>query len=107
MLKHIVFFTLKSEYTDAQKQQAIKEIVEILKKLPSEIPQILYYEVIANEAERQGGSDIGLISGFENFDDLNIYRNHPKHIEAVKRIKQHTEKSTYIDYTKNLSIFEK
>jgi hypothetical protein len=107
MLKHIVLFKLKSNYNDQEKQQAKKEIADVLKKLPEYIPEILYYEVIENQANRLGGSEIGIISGFKNFDELNTYRNHHKHIEAVEVIKRHSESSTYLDYTNHISLFKK
>ncbi len=107
MVKHLVFFNLKTELSEAAKDLAKKEIVNALSELPKFIPQIKYYEIITNQSERSGGLDIGLISKFDSFEDLNIYRNHEKHIEAVEIIKKHKEFSTFIDYVEPKTIFQK
>jgi ABC-type phosphate/phosphonate transport system ATPase subunit len=106
MITHIVLFTLKSELTQNQKKEAINKITNTLAQLPKQIPLIQKYEIFTNESERKG-SDIGLISTFLNIEDLNSYRNHPKHLEAVEIIKKYTEKSDFIDYSKPISYFKK
>ena len=72
MVKHLVFFKLKAELSENAKTQSIKEIVNALSQLPKFIPQIKYYEIITNQSQKSGGLDIGLISKFESFEELNI-----------------------------------
>jgi len=105
MINHYVFFKVKSEYNKAEKEAAIKEITEALKKLPTFIDEIEYYEVITNIKDE--GADIGLISKFRNLTELELYRKHPKHIEVINIITKHKESGTFIDYEKAESIFEK
>ncbi len=105
MITHIVFITLKSELSENEKLKAKREISEALEKLPAEINEILYYEVASNQ--KQGGSDISLISKFKNIGKLNIYRKHPKHLEVLDIITKFKESSTFIDYESPNSIFEK
>ncbi|MBN2662823.1 MAG: Dabb family protein [Bacteroidales bacterium] len=105
MLNHYVFFKLKKDYTDFQKKEAVAEIIEALKILPDFIEEILAYEIVTNV--REGGADIGLISKFDNLQTLKIYQNHPKHLAAVKVISKHKHSSTFMDFEKSETVFEK
>lgn len=107
MIKHIVILKLKEELSAKQKKEAISEISNSLKILPNFIPEIKYYEIITNQSNKEGGMDLALISKFETFEDLNIYRAHPKHIEALEVIKKHKNYSTFIDNVEPDSVFEK
>ncbi len=98
MIKHIVFFNIKPEYSPEQKQKAIEEIIDALSLLPQKIKEIKSYEVFTN-IEKDKGSDIGLIGIFENQEDLNKYRQHPAHQEAVEIINKHKSSGTFIDYS--------
>lgn len=105
MLNHYVFFTINSNYNKTQKQEAINEIIEALKKLPEKIKQIRHYEIATNIKE--GGSDIGLISKFDDLDSLEKYRKHQEHLKAVEIIKKHSQDSTFLDFQTAVSFFKK
>ncbi|MEA3452334.1 MAG: Dabb family protein [Bacteroidota bacterium] len=106
MVTHLVFIQLKNEYSLEQKKNAIEEIALALKELPKDINEIKYYEVVVNEIDKKGSSEIGLISKFESYDTLNIYRNHSKHLEAVETILKHKQAITSFDYTTSESIYK-
>ncbi len=99
MVKHIVFFKIKSDFSSEQKKQAANQIVDILKKLPSIIDEIKYYEIGINISDRQTAYDVALISYFDNKNDLETYRFHQAHQQAVQKIKQLTESSCVVDYS--------
>lgn len=105
MLNHYVFFKVKSEYNETEKQAAITEIINALKVLPEFIEEILHYEIVTNI--REGGSDVGLISKFENLQTMKTYQVHPKHIDAVNVISKHKESGTFLDFVKSETYFEK
>lgn len=105
MLNHYVFFNLKKEYTNEQKEEAISEIIEELKILPNFIDEIITYEIVTNV--REGGADVGLISKFQNLETLKKYQEHPKHQAAVRVIAKHKDTSMFMDFVKAESVFEK
>ncbi len=107
MVKHYVFFKIKSEYTEEQKKEALKEIADALGALPGKIKEILSLEIGINETDRNGASDIGLISEFESFETLDIYRFHPEHVKVVEIIAKHKESGTSLDYATPVSVFKK
>jgi len=96
MIKHIVLFNTKSEYSSEEKEKAIKEIIDILSHLPEKIKEIKHYEVFRNIKE--GGADLGLISYFDTREDLEIYRGHKAHQDALKIIEKYKQATTSIDY---------
>lgn len=106
MVTHLVFIQLKNNYSLEQKGNATKEIATALKELPKDINEIKYYEVLINEIDKKGSSEIGLISKFESYNDLDTYRNHPKHLKVVKIILKHKQTITSLDYTNPESIYK-
>jgi len=106
MVTHLVFIQLKPEYSSEQKKEAIDEIAQALNKLPKYIDEIIYYEVVKNELEKKGSSEIGLISKFESYKSLDVYRNHPKHLDVVDIIQKHKKAITSLDYTNAISIYK-
>ncbi len=96
MVKHIVFFKLKPEIKD--KQQAAQQVINTLMPLKKLIPQIKHYELGINFAKRETAFDVALISEFENRKDLEAYRNHPLHRQAVEQIKSLISQTASVDY---------
>ena len=96
MVKHIVFFKLKPELKD--KKQAAQQVVNTLMPLKKLIPQIKHYELGINFAERETAFDIALISEFETRQDLETYRSHPLHRQAVEQIKPLITQTASVDY---------
>lgn len=98
MLTHIVSININSSYSKSERENAIFEITSVLKSLPKNIEQIIYYEVGVNTRKVPGGMDIILISKFNNKKDLEIYRTHKEHLSALKIINKHKENSFFTDY---------
>lgn len=98
MLKHIVMFKLKETFQGKPKEELAREIKVALEKLPEIIPQIKYYEVGINELEDPRAYDIVLISAFEDRNELEIYRNHPKHKETLQFILERAEDAKVVDF---------
>ncbi len=98
MVKHIVFFKIKESF---DKIVAAREIIETLSPLKDQIPQIKFYELGINFAERDSAYDVALVSHFDNKTDLDIYRNHPLHKQAVEKIKKFILQTAVVDYETN------
>lgn len=76
MIKHIVMWKFKP---DTEKE--MMEFITGLRGLYGVIPQIKEQEVGVNVAE--GNYDAVLISSFDSMEDLEIYKNDPRHVAVA------------------------
>jgi nicotinic acid mononucleotide adenylyltransferase len=86
MLKHIVMFKLKDEYSGKSKNDLAKEIKEALEKLPQIIDEIKLYEVGINQLDDPRSYDLVLISGFDSLEGLEKYKQNPEHKKTLEFI---------------------
>jgi hypothetical protein len=93
MITHIVMLKLK----DRSRENAEK-VRATLMPLRNKIPQIRHYEVGVNVVESARAYDVALYSKFDSLDDLQIYQDHPNHVEALKYIRTVIESSAAVDY---------
>ncbi len=98
MIKHIVFFNLKDQAEGASKEENAQKINEVLSALPVKINEIKLYEFGINFADSPSAMDYCLISGFDSAEDLNNYRKHPAHVEALEFIKKVISESLVVDF---------
>ena len=98
MVRHIVMIKLKEIPAAFERQNAINQIKAGLEALPSKIKEIKNYEVGVNINPNPAAYEIVLISEFENFNDLNIYREHPEHIKVLELIGKYKDNSVFNDY---------
>ena len=75
MVKHIVVYTLKE---GVDKEKAVKLIASKLEPLVGKIPGLLHMEVRRCYA----GMDYALYSEFESREALQVYAEHPLHVQA-------------------------
>ena len=85
-------------FSNEEKRNNVQILTSKLEKLPSKIEQIKLYEVNKNISSKKSAYDIILISEFENFEALDIYRTHPEHVKVLSVIKKVAKKSAFIDY---------
>jgi hypothetical protein len=98
MLRHIVLFKVKSEFSVNEKLQRISEIKAALEKLPKEIHGIRSFEVGVNELSIQRAYDFSILAEFESFDALEFYTNHPLHKKVVELIALSKENAVSVDF---------
>ncbi len=94
MLKHIVLFKFKDE----NKQENLLKAKELLEALVDSIPSLKSMEVGLNFSKESRAMDLSIIAIFDTIEDLEIYSNHPKHLEVVKFIKSVVLESKVSDY---------
>ncbi len=94
MIVHIVFFKAKEKSNKSDLLQLKKDLEE----LPKEIPQIAFYEVGLNISNSPRALDMALYSKFHSLKDLEIYANHPKHLQVKEKIKKVCELTQVVDY---------
>lgn len=97
MINHIVLFKLK-DYPKEDKAKVIEELRTLLEALKEKIDEVKYLEVGTNYELEAKSYDIALISHFESFEDLDVYRVHPEHLKVVERIKETTSERAAVDY---------
>ena len=76
MVKHIVVYTLKE---GVEKESTIQMIASLLEPLVGKIPGLKHLEV---RKIYQGGMDYALYSEFESREALQVYAEHPLHVQA-------------------------
>lgn len=98
MVKHIILWNLKEEYSEAEKTDIKKSIKENLEGLKGQIPGLLNISV-QTECFSSSTADLMLESEFESFDSLKAYAVHPKHVEvADKYVRPHTALRSCLDF---------
>jgi len=79
VLTHIVLIRL----ADGADERQVTRLIDGLRALPSEIPQIGGYTVERDMGLATGNADIAIIGRFATPDDLRTYIEHPAHQAAV------------------------
>lgn len=98
MVKHIIVWTLKDEYSDAEKAEIKKGIKDGLEGLQGQIPGLLDIKVITEGLDSSSG-DLMLDSAFENEEALKGYSVHPAHVEvATTKVRPFVKIRSSFDY---------
>ena len=91
MIRHIVMWKFRPG-TEAEQ----REFLTGLRGLQGVIPQLLKSEVAVNVAP--GNYDAVLVSEFASLEDLNIYKNDPRHKAVSALCKSIREDRVAVDY---------
>lgn len=83
MVTHIVLFKLKD-----RSPEAIQATAQVLKNMEGKIPVLRHIEVGIDELRLERSYDIALTTKFDSFEDLQVYDNHPVHLEVKAHMKQ-------------------
>ena len=98
MVKHVILWTLKEEYSDTQKAEIKAGIKEGLEGLKGQIPGLIEIRV-NTEPLASSNCDLMLDSSFENEEALKIYATHPAHVEVANgKVRPHTASRVCMDY---------
>lgn len=95
MVKHIVMFDFKEE----NKSENLKKSKEMLEALMGSVPTLKSMEVGVNFCEEVRAMDLSIITEFEDKEGLDLYANHPEHLNVVDFIKTVVKASKVVDYT--------
>ena len=76
MVRHIVMWKLKEE----NRLENAREICRRLDALKGEIPELLSCETGVNVGTDNGCYDAVLVATFADFEALECYKKHPKHV---------------------------
>lgn len=98
MIKHVILWTLKPEFSEAEKAEIIKNIKSGLEGLYGKIPGLLEIKVNTNKLP-SSNADLMLDSTFESEDALKNYASHPEHVAvADNAVRPFTATRSCLDY---------
>ncbi len=98
MVKHIIVWTLKEEYTPDQTREIQAAIKEGLEGLAGQIPGLLDIKVVT-EGLPSSNADLMLDSSFENEEALKGYAVHPAHVAVANgKVRPYTAIRSCLDF---------
>lgn len=98
MIKHIILWTLKSEYSNEEKNEIKKGIKEGLEGLSGEIPGLIDIKVHTDPLP-SSNADVMLDSSFESEEALRGYSQHPQHVAvANSKVRPYTQSRSCLDF---------
>lgn len=98
MVKHIILWNLKDEFTEEQKADIRAGIKEGLEGLAGQIPGLIDISV-RTEYLPSSTVDVMLDTTFESAEALKKYSTHPKHVAvADSKVRPYTAVRSCIDY---------
>ena len=99
MIRHICMFKFKEFAEGKTKSENIAITKSMLDKLPSEIKYIVSSETLFGaEGQKEDNYDLILISDFNNLEELEKYKVHPKHVAVGNFMRPVRISRTCIDY---------
>ncbi len=98
MIKHVILWNLKDEFSESEKETIKKGIKEGLESLHGKIPGLIEIKVNINGLE-SSTADLMLDSSFESVEALKNYAVHPEHVAvADSKVRPYTAVRSCLDY---------
>lgn len=98
MVKHVILWVLKEEYSEAEKLEIKKNIKAGLEGFKGQIPGMIDIKVNI-EPLPSSNCDLMLDSSFEDAASLKGYSGHPAHVAvANEKVRPHTASRVCMDY---------
>ena len=98
MVKHVILWTLKAQYSGAQMEEIKAGIKEGLEGLKGQIPGLVDIKVYTNGLS-SSNTDLMLDSTFENEEALKNYATHPAHVAvADNKVRPFTASRNCLDF---------
>ena len=99
MVKHIILWKLKSEYTSEKKAEILAGIKQNLESLAGVVPGLLEIKVHYENALASSNADVMLDSTLESEEALKGYAVHPAHVAAANGyVRPYTDTRLCLDY---------
>ena len=98
MVKHIILWQLKDEYSEEEKKEIKKGIKEGLEGLVGKVPGLLEVHV-ETEALPSSNADVCLNCTLVDEDALKVYANHPSHLAVANgKVRPYTRSRVCMDF---------
>jgi hypothetical protein len=83
MIRHVVMWVFPEQSGGRPRAENVARATELLHGLPAAIPEILRFEVAADELGGEKQAHLMLDADFRDWDALETYQQHPAHLEVV------------------------
>ncbi len=93
MIRHIVVAKFKPDVPSTE----IDGILDGLRSLPAQIPEIVGYEFGLDQAHGVRSYDFALVSTFQDMDAQNRYQVHPAHVAVATRLRAASQSLVTVD----------
>lgn len=104
MVKHIILWQLKDEFSTEEKESIKSDIKAGLESLKGKIPGLLDIHVQVS-ALASSNADIMLDSSFESEEALKAYSIHPQHVFiADNKVRPFTKSRTCFDFEQTVEL---
>lgn len=97
MIKHIILWNLKEEYSQQQKSEIKAEIKASLESLNGKIEGLNELKVLTDFLE-SSNADVMLDSTFTDEDALKAYQTNPLHVAAAEVVRANTCSRKCVDF---------
>lgn len=98
MVKHVILWTLKEEYSKEEKEAIKAEIKAGLEGLKGQIPGLIDIKVVTDRLD-SSNADLMLDSSFEDEAALKNYAVHPAHVAVADgKVRPHTASRVCLDF---------
>lgn len=98
MVKHVILWTLKDEFSEDEKANIKAGIKKGLESLKGKIPGLVEIKVNINGLS-SSNADLMLDSLFENEEALKGYAVHPEHVKVADgKVRPYTKLRSCLDY---------
>ena len=99
MIKHVIIWTLKEEYSDAEKAQIKADMKASLEALKGVIPGLIDIKLYTEPLSSSKNADVLLDTTFESEEALKNYSIHPLHVEvATTKVRPFISHRCCMDY---------
>lgn len=99
MVKHIILWKLKDEFSAAEKESIKKGIKEGLEGLVGQVPGLVDVKVQIDGVLPSSNADVMLDSTLESAEALKGYAVHPAHVAVADgKVRPYTASRTCIDF---------
>lgn len=86
MLRHVVLIQLVDDDPSRPVDAAADALIEGLRTLPDQIPEIRSYTVARDLGLAPTNAHVGVIAEFDDEAAFGRYREHPAHVDVVERL---------------------
>jgi heme-degrading monooxygenase HmoA len=97
VVKHIVLWNFAPEVRAEDKVEVGERIRGLLEPIRELVPGAISIQVVYQRLD-SGNRDVALISEFDSMEALQVYKEHPAHVEAGKYIRSVTCDRACMDF---------
>lgn len=98
MIKHIVFWKMKSEADGRNAQENASLMVAKLTALKNLVPQVVEIDAGVDFNRSDAAWDVALYTTFQTRSDLDAYQVHPEHQKVVEFVRSVVASRCVVDY---------